>query len=99
MVPELGFEGKGLRATVLCEECRRLLDAFADAVHAVAVLSQKHLAAVMDGESDPQRFDLLIRDANETKQHAKYAYVHHQESHDCSSTHEEQNTKANGSGD
>ena len=72
----------------LCEECRELLDRFAEAVHEVVILNERHLLAVVENEFDPYRFDLLIHEANERKQNAKYAYVHHVGSHGSSSTNE-----------
>jgi len=68
-----------------CNECRRLLDRFADAVRDVISLNESHLHAVSEKDPDPHRFDLLIHEANEKKQNAKYAYVTHLDTHSCSS--------------
>jgi hypothetical protein len=67
-----------------CDECKRLLDAFGEAVTEVVALHKTHFLAVVQDEMDPHRFDLLIHDANEKKQNAKYAYLLHRETHDCS---------------
>ena len=66
-----------------CEECRELLDRFAQAVHEVVTLNERHLLAVVENEPDPHRFDILIHEANERKQNAKYGYLHHLETHCC----------------
>jgi hypothetical protein len=62
---------------VFCEECRELLDRFTQAVHDVVTLNERHLLAVVENEPDPHRFDILIHEANERKQNAKYGYVTH----------------------
>jgi len=68
-----------------CEEGRGLLNAFGEAVHEVLALHEQQFVAIVNGESDSDRFDLLIHMANERKQEAKYAYLHHLETHGCSS--------------
>jgi hypothetical protein len=75
--PELGV--------ILCGKCRELLDDFTQAVHDVVILNERHLLAVIDNEPDPHRFDILIHEANERKQNAKYGYVQHLEMHACPS--------------
>lgn len=67
-----------------CSEQRHLLDAFGEAVHAVLLLHEQQFLAVVDGDVESHRFDLLIHMANERKQQAKYAYLHHVETHGCS---------------
>lgn len=69
---------------IRCNECQALLDVFVEAVHEVVMLNEKHLLAVIQGDSDPHRFELLIHAANEKKLNAKYAYVQHRETHGCS---------------
>jgi len=66
-----------LTGVILCEECRELLDSFTKAVHDVVTLNERHLLAVVENEPDPHRFDILIHEANERKQNAKYGYVTH----------------------
>ena len=66
---------------VLCPECRVHLNAFVEAVREVMRLSQLQVEALLQNESDPHRFDLLIHDAGERKQNAKYSYMAHLESH------------------
>ena len=67
-----------------CADCRELRARFIKAVRDVMTLNEFHLLAVLEEDPDPHRFDLLIHDANEKKQNAKYAYVHHRETHGSS---------------
>ena len=66
-----------------CKESRRLLDAFGEAVQEVLLLHEQQFLAIVAGDCDCTRFDLLIHMANEKKQNAKYAYLHHVETHGC----------------
>ena len=69
-----------------CEEHNRLLDAFGAAVHELLQLHKQQFLAVVERDTECNRFDLLIHVANEQKQLAKYAYLRHVESHGCSNT-------------
>jgi hypothetical protein len=71
--------------TVLCPECQVLLKAFIDAVHEIISLSEMHILAVVENESEPHRFEILLHAANEKKLNAKYAYIAHWETHRSSS--------------
>src|SRR5882724_2451883 len=73
------------QSVVYCETARRLLDMFGEAVQAVLILHEQQFLAIVEGDSNASRFDLLIHDAMETKQTAKYAYLNHLDSHGCSS--------------
>jgi hypothetical protein len=66
---------------VHCSICRALRAAFVEAVREVVALNELHVKAVLEDEADPHRFELLIHAANERKQNAKYAFVHHCETH------------------
>jgi hypothetical protein len=70
------------KSVLPCHDCVRLLEEFGDAVRDVLTLNETHFLAVIDGDPDPHRFDILIHVANERKQDAKYAYLQHQESHE-----------------
>lgn len=76
------------RSTVLCPECRLFLETFVEAVHEIIFLQEQHILAVVEGDGDAHRFDILIHAANEKKLNAKYAYVAHQEKHGSSSSDE-----------
>jgi hypothetical protein len=67
-----------------CETAKRLLDEFGEAVQRVLVLHEQQFIAIMGGESNAGRFDLLIHEAMEQKQNAKYAYLNHLDAHRCS---------------
>ena len=67
-----------------CEENERLLKEFGDAVRELLTLHEQQFLAIVEADSECTRFDLLIHMANEKKQHAKYAYLRHVESHGCS---------------
>jgi len=67
-----------------CETAKRLLDAFGEAVKAVLVLHEEQFLAIVAGDSDAGRFDILIHEALEQKQNAKYAYLQHLDKHGCS---------------
>jgi hypothetical protein len=68
----------------LCAEQRRLLDLFGEAVQALLLLHEQQFLAIVGGDIESHRFDLLIHMANEKKQQAKYAYLQHLETHGCS---------------
>ena len=70
--------------SVGCADHRRLLDEFGAAVQELLSLHDQQFHATVQGDSECNRFDLLIHMANEKKQLAKYAYMRHLESHGCS---------------
>jgi hypothetical protein len=72
-----------LKPAVACDEARRLLDTFGEAVQALIFLHEQQLLAAVEGDLDANRFDLLIHEANDRKQVAKYAYMSHLEEHGC----------------
>jgi hypothetical protein len=69
---------------MVCSEQRRLLDMFGEAVQDMLLLHEQQFLAIVAGDLDSHRFDLLIHMANEKKQHAKYAYLQHVDTHGCS---------------
>ena len=71
-----------------CEEARRLLDLFANAVRELIQIHEEQFNAIVEGDADSKRFDLLIHMANEKKCAAKYAHLHHLEAHGCSTSYE-----------
>jgi hypothetical protein len=84
-----GCGAKGDRRAIggggYCETARNLLDEFGNAVRALVVLHEQQFLAIIDGDPDAGRFDVLIHAANEVKQNAKYAYLSHIHLHGCSS--------------
>ena len=67
----------------ICEENRRLLNEFGMAVQDLMRIHEQQFVAIVQADPESNRFDLLIHMANEKKQHAKYAYLRHVESHGC----------------
>lgn len=73
-----------MTSLVYCEEARQLLDAFGETVRELTKLHEEQFQAIVGGDLDSTRFDDLIFMANERKHEAKYAYLHHLETHRCS---------------
>lgn len=67
-----------------CHVARQLLEAFGDAVQELMGLHEQQFQCVLAGDTTANRFDLLIHEANERKQQAKYTYIAHLELHGCS---------------
>jgi hypothetical protein len=72
------------RRVMFCPEQRRLLDVFGEAVQELLLLHEQQFLAIVSGDLESHRFDLLIHMANEKKQQAKYGYLQHVETHGCS---------------
>jgi len=72
-------------AAQYCSQAQRCLEAFAQAVQELMQLHEQQFLAILEGDGDAGRFDLLAHFANEKKQNAKYAYLQHLETHGCSS--------------
>jgi len=69
-----------------CEEQHYLMEQFAFTVRELVNLHEQQFQAIVQGDLESNRFDLLIHMANEKKQSAKYAYLRHVESHGCANT-------------
>jgi len=67
-----------------CEEHDRLLVGFGATVRELLALHEQQFLAILEGDSESSRFDVLIHMANEKKQLAKYAYLRHVDTHGCS---------------
>ena len=72
-IPEVGF----------CAEKHRLEDEFMTAIREIFGLLGQQSRALIDGDSEFSRFDLLLHFAHEKKDVAKYALIAHIESHHC----------------
>lgn len=66
-----------------CDEKNRLLHEFLEAIHEITSLQSQQTQAVIDGDPDFARFDVLLHFAQERKEQAKYAWIAHVESHHC----------------
>ena len=75
-----------LRATgfVYCPQAKELLEAVTEAVRDLMLLHSEQFDSFITGDLDSTRTDELIQRANERKQQAKYAYLHHLGIHNCS---------------
>jgi two-component system, chemotaxis family, response regulator Rcp1 len=67
-----------------CKEHSRLMSEFGLAVRELLKLHEQQFQAIVDGDQECARFDILIHMANEQKQMSKYAYLRHVEAHGCS---------------
>jgi hypothetical protein len=66
-----------------CEEKHRLIRDFLQAIHELNGLQKQQTQAVIDGDPDFSRFDVLLHLAQEKKDNAKYAWMAHVEAHRC----------------
>jgi hypothetical protein len=71
------------REVGFCEEKNRLQQVFLAAIHELIGIQNQQTQAVIDGDPDFARFDVLLHMALERKQQAKYAWIAHVESHHC----------------
>jgi hypothetical protein len=72
-IPEIGF----------CEEKFRLRQEFLEAIHDLNILQSQQIQAVITGDAEFTRFDLLLHFAQQRKDRAKYAWMAHVEAHHC----------------
>lgn len=72
-IPGIGF----------CVEKNRLLDAFLEASRELLALQTQQIQAVIEGDSEFGRFDVLLHLAQDKKEAAKYAWIAHVDSHHC----------------
>lgn len=66
-----------------CPERYRLMDDFLDAVRELNLLNTLQTQALISGDHDFTRFDILIYMVQERKDAAKYAWIAHVENHGC----------------
>ena len=67
----------------VCNDRIRFTQDFLQSIRELGALQSEQAKAVIDGDQDFARFDLLIHMANEKKDHAKYALLLHIEKHHC----------------
>jgi hypothetical protein len=68
---------------IFCERKAQLQDEFMQAVHDLNLLQRQQVEAVITGDDDFGRFDLLLFEAQESKNRAKYELLAHIEQHGC----------------
>jgi hypothetical protein len=66
-----------------CAERRKLLDALLEAIQQVTVVQEQQMLAVLQGDEDFARFDILLHVVQQGKELAKYRYIAHVEKHGC----------------
>jgi hypothetical protein len=72
-IPEVGF----------CAEKKQLMNEFLRAIHELGEAQAEQARALIEGDADFTRFDVLIHMANEKKDWVKYALLAHIEHHRC----------------
>jgi chemotaxis family two-component system response regulator Rcp1 len=72
-----------MEAAAECGEQSRLLSELGLAVRGLLTLHEQQFQAIVEGDEDCARFDILIHLANEQKQMSKYAYLRHVDAHGC----------------
>jgi chemotaxis family two-component system response regulator Rcp1 len=77
---------RNLETAAECGEHSRLLSELGLAVRELLTLHEQQFQAIVEGDDECARFDILIHMANEQKQTTKYAYLRHVEAHGCSKT-------------
>ena len=70
-------------STGFCETKKRLQDNFVESARRLNALLSEQLHAVIAGDPDFARFDVLLHMAQEEKELAKYAWISHVDSHRC----------------
>jgi hypothetical protein len=68
---------------VFCNEKQKLTDAFLGAVREMNAIETQQVRAIIDGDPDFARFDVLLHFAQEKKDLAKYMWIAHVEAHSC----------------
>ena len=67
----------------VCSERVRYMEDFLQSIRELGTLQNEQAKAVIEGDPEFSRFDLLIHMANERKDHAKYALLLHVQEHGC----------------
>ena len=73
-----------MTSLIFCQQARKLLDDLGETIREIIHLHEEQFQSLIGGDLDSSRFDPLIHMANERKNEAKYAYLHHLETHGCS---------------
>jgi len=72
-----------LSKTSFCEDKLRLMEEFLSAATDLVRAHNDQVRALIEGDQEFSRFDLVIHMATERKRQAKYAYLVHLEQHGC----------------
>ena len=79
----LGNPPKAETEVIFCERKAQLQDEFMRAIQELNLIQRQQVEAVITGDDDFSRFDLLLFDAQENKDKAKYELLAHIEHHGC----------------
>lgn len=71
--------GLSLAETYFSQERHRLAEEFLEAVHELNTIQSQQVRAVIEGDPDFSRFDILLHFAQQKKENAKYAWIGHVE--------------------
>jgi hypothetical protein len=74
---------RSIPETAYCEQKSRLLNEFLQAIRELNALQAQQTRAVIEGDQDFSRFDVLLHMAQEKKDTAKYTWMAHVEFHKC----------------
>jgi hypothetical protein len=66
-----------------CKDKFQLLGDLVDAIHELNTLQNDQTQAIINGDADFARFDILLHLAQEKKETAKYRWIAHVEAHGC----------------
>ncbi len=88
MFPDLNQSQHEARPSLIlergfCEEKHRLLNELMQAIHELTALQAEQTQAIITGDTNFSRFDVLLHQAHEKKDNAKYAWMAHVEAHHC----------------
>jgi hypothetical protein len=72
-----------LPETSFCAEKTRLQAGYLEGIRELMSLHNEQIAALIEGDADFARFDVLIHVANQWKDARKYELVAHIDSHHC----------------
>lgn len=75
--------GINLKQIGVCREKQHLMEELTAAIREVLMIQQQQFKALVNQDSDFARFDILFEMATSRKRQAKYAYLHHVETHGC----------------
>ncbi|MDP9169424.1 MAG: hypothetical protein M3N54_02295 [Acidobacteriota bacterium] len=76
-------DGTGGRQTGGCPDAANLRGELLAAIRELNAINTQLIQALIDGDPDFARFDLLLHMATERKDHAKYALIGHLDTHRC----------------
>jgi hypothetical protein len=89
MMPKLNMAQDGRRDSArlpriaACDGRNQLRKDLLTAIHELVEIQKQQTLAVINGDPEFARFDILLHMARERKEDAKYLYIAHVEAHHC----------------